>query len=94
MKLIFYFAIPILSVWNIVEFVLYVAHRDPFNWIALWALIADFVIAVCMAVDSAIRHDKIHRENIERMKNPAAKSRFQERIEEAQRQQKAERKNP
>ena len=93
MKLIFYFAIPVLSVWNIVEFVLYVAHRDPFNWIALWVLIADFVIAICISVDAA-RNMRIHRENIERMKNPAAKSRFQERLEEAQRQQKAARKNP
>lgn len=74
MKLIFYIAVPALGIWTLVEFILYVAHLNPFNWWSLWALIVDLVIAVCMAIDSA-RNSRIHQENIERMKNPALRPR-------------------
>lgn len=85
MKLIFYFAFPVLVIWNIVEFILYVAHRDPFNWFALWSLIVDFVIVVCVSVDSAIRTEKQREEMRERNGNPFGSSRFHARLEEMQR---------
>lgn len=47
-------ALPVLIVWNIVEFLRYLVKDHPFNFALLWLLIADFITVFWMKISAAL----------------------------------------
>ena len=73
------------ALWALIEFILYLAKDDKFNWMSVWLFIICCVIAIANAIITAIDTKKHNDSVMAGLKDRRAsmkKSKWQERMEE------------
>lgn len=88
-KVLAVIAANVAFVWAIIEFILYLAKDKVFNWWSVWAFVISVVVAIALVIIAAVWQVKERNRAWDDMKQRRAtgkKSRFQERLEEMQRQ--------
>jgi phosphotransferase system glucose/maltose/N-acetylglucosamine-specific IIC component len=76
-------------VWGIIEFILYLAKDKEFNWWSVWAFVISAVIAIAITIIAAVAKVKQRNrawDDMKQRRTTGKRSRFQERLEEMQRQ--------
>lgn len=58
---IFYLSFIVSAIWAVVEFILYLAKDDPFNWMSVWSTIIGFVLMIVAFVMKAAMMDREHK---------------------------------
>lgn len=58
---IFYLSFIVSAIWAVVEFILYLAKDDPFNWMSVWSTIIGFVLTIVSFVMKAAMMDREHK---------------------------------
>lgn len=84
-------AASVTGVWAIVAFILYLVKDIPFNWWSVWAFVISLIMIPIAYVFTIVAAANERKEAVAKMsKNRTSagkKSRFQQRLEEMQKQQ-------
>lgn len=97
---ILYAGTIISCIWGIVEFILYLVKDKPFNWLCIWSIIIGAILTFFSNVYMAVLESKQIQKDYELKQkeradifgqNKTKKSKFQERLEQMQEQQRKER---
>lgn len=88
-KVLAVIAANVAFVWAIIEFILYLAKDKVFNWWSVWAFVISVVVAIALVIIAAVWQVKERNrawDDMKQRRTTGKKSRFQERLEEMQRQ--------